>query len=330
MKKSLYLATFLLFFSSSLFANGYMQLLGENFTLCTTALKNIKDDLYEFLPENSTLLSTQPDAFIGRFFPSIPCRFSAGIATSATFIDTEFVADNFKMILDDISFALPEDYFHDFSFSIPQKIFLPTAAVTARIGGIFFPFDVGAFAVTTTDSLIKDISFDDFSMDLSYTCFGGDIRYAILEGGNFFPKISCGMGYIFSHYDFKMSMNKVVYSEEYELGKITSSINMLIESHTVYAQAQISKKFFIFVPYIGAKALVSVFKTDCGWSVNTVNTIKNVYGADSFSGTDRGPFQTQIYSGCGVQFPFIQLGLNTAYNFSNRKFTAAFIANFKL
>ncbi|MBQ5999220.1 MAG: hypothetical protein IJL70_07110, partial [Treponema sp.] len=62
MKKSLYLATFLLFFSSSLFADGLMQLFNGNFTSCTKALKNIKDDLYEFLPENSTLLSTQPDA----------------------------------------------------------------------------------------------------------------------------------------------------------------------------------------------------------------------------------------------------------------------------
>lgn len=323
MKKFKYLLCACFFLSSIAFSE-------QKFTNFTGALEEICDTLYDFLPENATLLSTQPDAFIGRFFPSIPCRFSVGLATSATLIDTEFVADNFQVIIDDISSALPKDYFKDIGFSIPQKIPLPTAAVTARIGGIILPFDIGAFAVTTTDSLIKDVSFDDFSMDFSYTCAGADLRYALIEGGNILPKLSVGAGYIYSKFDFGIELDKTLYSTEYDIGKLNSSININLECHTFYGQAQISKKLLIFVPFAGVKALVTAYKTDYGWSVSTTNLIKDLYFGESKSEEIRGPFQTQFYTGCGIQLPFIQFGINAAYNFQSHKYSGAFIANLKI
>lgn len=53
------------------------------------ALEKTTDLISEVIPENSSLLSAQPDAFIGKFIPSIPMHFSAGTSFSATFIKTE-------------------------------------------------------------------------------------------------------------------------------------------------------------------------------------------------------------------------------------------------
>ena len=82
------------------------------------------------------------------------------------------------------------------------------------------------------------------------------------------------------------------------------------------------------------KALASdeviVEKTDYGWSVSTTNLIKDLYFGESKSEEIRGPFQTQFYTGCGIQLPFIQFGVNAAYNFQSRKYSGAFIANLKI
>lgn len=53
------------------------------------ALEKTTGLISEVIPENSSLLSAQPDAFIGKFIPSIPMHFSAGTSFSATFIKTE-------------------------------------------------------------------------------------------------------------------------------------------------------------------------------------------------------------------------------------------------
>ena len=303
----------------------------KTFPMFNTYLENITDNLEEILPENTTMLSIQPDAFIGRFFPSIPPRFTAGLNFAGTLIDTKDFSDNLESISKDIVDALPEDFKTAIEFSIPQKIFLPTAAATFRIGGILFPFDAGIFAITTTDKLINDISFDDYSLNANYTCIGGDIRYALLEGGNILPKISIGAGYIWSKFYVGFEMNKTLFNSEYGAGLLNGDLNINLTGHTVYAQAQISKKFLLFTPYAGLKAFATVFNSDVDWKITTTGLYYNLNESANFStSNDFDKIYCQFYTGCGIQLAFIQLSLNGAYNFSNNKISAGLGLNFKI
>ena len=59
-----------------------------------------------YTPENTSMLLTQPEAYIGKFFPSFPPHFTAGLSVSGTFLDTSFLKDAVSSISDEISSAL--------------------------------------------------------------------------------------------------------------------------------------------------------------------------------------------------------------------------------
>lgn len=303
----------------------------SSFLKLEKGLENVTSNLEELLPENSTMLSVQPDAFIGRFFPSIPSRFTAGISAGATLIDTETISENFSLISKDIIDALPEDFKTSIKISFPKHIFLPNAAASLRIGGFIFPFDIGLYGITTTQGLVKDISFEDYSLSASYTCVGTDLRYAILEGGNLLPKISAGLGYIYSNFSAGFNIDKTLYNEEYGSGKLEGEMNINLTGHTVYAQVQASKKFLIFTPYAGLKAFGTVYNSDTDWKITTSGLYANLYekgGKSSSNDFDR--ILCQFYTGCGIQLTFLQIALNGAYNFTNQRLSAGIGINAKI
>lgn len=303
----------------------------QKFPNLESAMTDITDYLEDFLPENTTMLSIQPDAFIGKFFPSIPPRLAAGITFSGTLIDVENISDSLETVSKDIVNALPEDFKTILNFSIPKKIFLPTAAASVRIGGIFLPFDIGLYGITTTENLIKDVSFEDYSMDASYTCLGADIRYAILEGGNILPKISVGGGYIFSKYSFGLSLEKTLFNTEYGIGRLNGDFDLSLTGHTIYVQAQASKKFLLFTPFAGLKAYGTVYNSDVNWKITTSGLYYNLYEDNGVStSNDFDKIYYQFYCGCGFQLGFMQTTLNAAYNFSNNKLSASLGSYFKL
>lgn len=324
MKKKLIIFSFILFFKIFSYSE-------SDFLMFESAFKDISNKTQDFLPESSTLLSFQPDAFIGNFFPSIPPRFTAGISASVTTVDTRFVADDFTAMINDIISLVPDDYSPNVKFSIPQRIFLPNAAAQIRIGGFFLPFDFGVFGVTTTDNLIKNITFDDFSMDLAYTSAGGDIRYAIFEGRNILPKLSVGAGYIYSKYTFGMDLDKTLFSNEYGAAKLTGDINLKLESHTIFAQIQASKKILFLTPSIGLKAYSTIFNSNLDWEISSKYTFLDLTKKDSYSSSnDLSKPLVQLFAGCGIQLWHLQLSVCGAYNFTSEQFSASAAVNFKM
>ena len=294
-------------------------------------LEDITDELETFLPENTTMLSIQPDAFIGKFFPSIPPRFAAGLSFAGTLIDTETFSDNLESMSKSIVDALPEDFKTVINFSIPQKIFLPTAAASFRIGGILLPFDAGIYAITTTDKLINDVSFDDYKFNANYTCIGADIRYALLEGGILLPKVSVGAGYIWSQFNAGLEMEKTLFNTEYGIGKLNGEMNVNLTGHTVYAQAQVSKRILLFTPFAGLKAFATVYNSDVDWKITTSGLFVNLNEKDSYStSNDFDKIYYQFYTDCGIQLAILQVSLNGAYNFSNKKLSAGLAVNVKI
>ena len=65
-----------------------------------SAFKNGMSRTGELAYESASMLGLQPDAYIGKLFPSIPAHFSAGISMTATFADSSFATDALAALSD--------------------------------------------------------------------------------------------------------------------------------------------------------------------------------------------------------------------------------------
>lgn len=315
-------------------------------TQISGALEKTTDMISEILPENSSLLGAQPDAFIGKFIPSIPMHFSAGTSFSGTFIKTETLKDAMTDLSDGISGTLKNGNATDdfnINFDLPANIPVPTAAFTFRLGGIILPIDLGVFGVTTFNGLVKDISFDDFKAGLDYTTIGFDLRYAILDGTGLLPKFSVGGGYIYSNLSLDFEANKNFETNPtYELNgspnnsaDLKSEVSLSSKTHAIFAEAQLSKKILIFEPYIGTKLFVTKTTNEYDWNYNTfVNNEKQDELSDSDKKSETKDFSTdnvstQFFGGLGITLAKFQIALNGAYNVKTNYWSVGLGLNFK-
>ncbi len=310
------------------------------------ALEKTNDMISEILPENSSLLGVQPDANIGKFFPSIPMHFTAGTSFAGTFIKTETIKDAMIELSDGISETLKDGNAtntFNIDFDIPANIPAPTAAFTFRLGGIILPFDLGIFGATTFNG-IKDITFEDFKAGLDYTTLGFDVRYAVLDGAGLLPKFSVGGGYIYSNLSFDFEANKsFTTNADYDIDGIQkeysadlkSEVSLSSKTHTLFAQAQVSKKFIIFEPYIGTKLFVTKTINEYDWKYNTFVNGEN---QDNLSDSDKNSetknfgkdnISTQFFGGLGITLAKFQFALNGAYNVKTNYWSVGLGLNFK-
>lgn len=292
-------------------------------------MEKVTETLTTIMPENISALTVSPSAHIGKFFPAFPPHFEIGTSFSGTAIDTSFAktsSDTFiKMILDKTKDV-------GLNFEINDNLILPTCAVNARIGGLFLPFDIGVFGVTIIPDTIEKLDFDDFSSTINYLTFGGDIRYALYEGNIILPKISLGAGYFYAQQELGFSVTKAKSGkyvdplgvEQSGLINIDGNANILIKTHTFFAQLQISKKIFFITPFVGARAYYTFFENECDWNYKTQITISDSTpiviseNGEKFT-TERKDFQhefiqPQLYVGAGLNILLLQIGLNVSWN----------------
>ena len=296
----------------------------------SSALKSIIGELEVVFPENSSLLGVQPDAYIGKLFPSVPPHFTAGLSISGTFVDTGFLSDNVQKIGDSISDFLSESGVVDtlsIDFDMPERIPYPSAGISARLGGIFLPFDIGLYGITTIGNVLDSIEFDDVRVSIDYTTFGADVRYALYEGNLFLPKISVGAGYMYSRQEMKFKI-----SQDFTTNAGYGSA----EEHTVFAQVQVSKKLFIFPPFIGFQAAFTASEYDGSWSYSTkINETEKseLSDSDKFSCSnsffDTG-IQPQVFGGLGIDLAFFQIAVNLSYNMRSYYTSGSVLLAFKL
>lgn len=341
MKKFLFIIFMTAIFTSLLTAQNFDKTKSRN--QISSALEKTTDMISEILPENSSLLGVQPDAFIGKFIPSIPMHFTIGTSFSGTFIKTDTLKDAMTDLSDGISETLKNgNAANDFKidFDLPANIPVPTAAFTFRLGGIFLPVDLGVFGVTTFNGLVKDITFDDFKAGLDYTTLGVDMRYAILDGAGLLPKFSIGGGYIYSNLslDFEAKKNFTTTSS-YEIPSVDadlkSEVNLSSKTHTIFAEAQLSKKLLIFEPYIGTKLFVTKTINEYDWKYNTFVDGQNQGElSDSDKKSETKDFSTdnvstQFFGGLGITLAKFQIALNGAYNVKTNYWSVGLGLNFK-
>lgn len=308
------------------------------------AMESILDDLGLYLPENSSLLGNQPDAYIGKLFPSKPCHLAAGFSVSATLMDTSDLSQAVQDFQDGITEKLNNKGAAD-SFSIdcpvPSKIPLPSAVFAVRLGGIVLPIDIGVYGVSTFN-IIDDLSFKDFSADFNYSTFGFDVRYSVCEDKKLMPEVSFGAGYIYSNIstDFGLTAEYPVKSTYTgytgdENARLNSSISLDSINHTLFASVQCSKKILIFEPYIGIKGFMTQTTSKYDWNYESYlgdNKDDNLSDKDSKDVThDFGHnMSAQVFGGLGLQIKYFQLALNGAYNLTNNKVSASVGFNFKM
>lgn len=316
------------------------------------AVEDTVDAVKKFTPQNASMLVTQPEAYIEKLFPSFPPHFTAGIAVSGTFLKSDFITDAVTGIQDSLNetFATMEstkDAGVEIrnTFKLPDLLPMPSAAVTARLGGIGLPFDLGAFGMSTFN-LVNDLKNEDYKVDFNFTTFGFDLRFQILQEGILAPNISLGGGYIYSSHSFSASgkiNTKITYkidgSDLQADTTIPASMNINIKSHSLYAQAQISKKILAICPFIGGRLFVTASEYDYDWAYKAECEAVTSKGVvlpsgnskdSSKSSFDFNKIQPQIFAGLGITTGVIQWGLDAAWNPLTSWWTAAVQLNFKL
>lgn len=303
----------------------------------TDQIVNFSNTLTSIMPENITALNVWPEAHIGKFFPSFPPHFGFGISAAGTLVDTSFAKDTFdtlsKLILKDMTDI-------KLDFECKDIMVLPTCAINARLGGFLLPFDIGVFGIATIPDLLKKFNFGDFDASIDYFTFGGDIRYAIYEGNIFMPKVSLGVGYFYAQQELNFDINKTKFAINEETNvNINANVNLLLKTHTFFAQMQISKKILILTPFIGARAYYTFFENECDWNCKT----QIVNGESSTPITDEGQnvditnkklnidnIRPQVYLGVGLNAPILQVAINVSWNPITNYWSGGSTLNFKL
>lgn len=307
----------------------------------SSAIETVIDKYTHILPENSSLLGVQPEAYIGKLFPSVPPHFTAGISVSGTFLDTSFLSDGMKNVGDAIGSALSASGATDDTISIsldmPDRIPYPAASVSARIGGIVLPFDIGLHAVTTVGSMFDSMDFGDADVSSDYMTVGADIRYRVYEESLFIPQISLGGGYVYSKHTLALGAeNSYTIKDGGAAAKLATQLDMSVATHTIFAQIQASKKILILTPFIGFRALFT--KADCEYSWQYETKIDGTK-KDEFSDRDSRAYtadfsdvglSTQVFGGVGLQIALFQLGLTVSYNFMTKYVSGAVLLDFKM
>jgi hypothetical protein len=193
-------------------------------------------------------------AYVGQF-----PHFGVGVTVGAGLIPFS----NVKPVLDMLAITLPSEFSFIGDYGIP----MPALVVDARIGGFFLPFDIGLKVGLIPEqykNLLQDISLD-------YLMFGGDLRYAILDGKGLMPALSIGVGYSYykgtigltglmsgSDVDITGIMNAAHYSGTHTLSMSSPELFFDWESSVFEGRVQLSKTFLFITPSVGVSAAYAV------------------------------------------------------------------------
>ena len=205
--------------------------------------------------------------------------------------------------------------------SVNDKVVKPSAGIKAG--------DTSSYS--DLDGL--KLGYGGFSGSLNFFTLGIDLRYAILEDGLLFPGLSVGAGYVVSKGAVSVSG-----SDSSTTSRIKNSVDAAIDvayvTHTMYLQAQLSKKIFIITPFVGARLLFSKSENAYAWSVNYTASAGSVSSPLTKGASDtisRGVYVIpQLYFGTGINLPFVQFGVSAAYDVRDEILSGALSLRFKL
>ncbi|MBN2440319.1 MAG: hypothetical protein JXJ04_03210 [Spirochaetales bacterium] len=201
------------------------------------------------LPYNALIGLNWSDAHI-KNFP----HFGLGVTIGTTLIPFGILEDSLTLLDFDVS---PWKGTGIEEYGVP----FPAAALEARIGGFFLPFDFGfKFGFIPEDF---DFSFASDGLVMNYFLIGGDIRFRVIKQWFMIPCISIGTGitYMNGSIDIPgiLGENMVLADAyTYSLEMQDPALNFNWETLVADIKAQASWDLFLFTPYIGAGASYSL------------------------------------------------------------------------
>jgi hypothetical protein len=228
------------------------------------SFSEMSEELGRELTFNSTLGLNWSDAYIGKLSDK-PSRFGVGISAGGT----SFKPESKLAFLDSLGLNFNNTFLKEYIY-LP----IPNGVVEARIGGLGLPFDIGLKAMM----LPLTFEANGYTMRMDHIFAGADLRYALLDGKGWLPKISIAAGFNYMKNNTETtSADTLVYSfrhgspkRQYRISIEQPKTYFEMENKTIDAKIQISKKFLIFTPYIGMGA-------SYGWSTigyGIHNTVK--------------------------------------------------------
>ncbi len=257
------------------------------------------------VPQAATQQNVWADAYIGKLFPSVVPHFGGGLNMGLTHINTS----GLKKAIESLGLS---------DIDIKNDYYFPVFTADLRVGGVLLPFDAG-IAVMKTGKLSTSKFGADLDVDL--LTIGADVRYAMFEGGLVMPKLSIGAGYFYNQGTFGVDSDYAKATVDYKV-------------HTMYAQAQLSKKFLFVTPFIGLRGLVSKSNNEWNWEykstyatqIANAATLASIpvpklkdNGAYTTSNFDFNAIQPQVFAGVGVNFLIIDFTLSITADLRNIK-----------
>lgn len=266
-------------------------------------MDDMGDNLLDAIPVSQSMQTVYAEAWIGKLIPGF--HFGVGINVSAAKLDVTPIKE--------VCQAMDVD-----TKDLPDNLAFPTICGDIRLGGVVFPFDVGFSFVKFDSSKYDSIKSNIDPMTFDYLSVGGDVRYALLKGGAFRPKVSVGAGYYFTKGNFSISEDE-------------ADVDISFDSSLFFLEAQASIKALCFVPFIGTKLMISnasfSWDADANWasilsdnSNNSNLAVAQEWGllpehlGDSYSST---AFHPMIYGGLGLDLFILNLTVSGGYDFTS-------------
>jgi hypothetical protein len=198
-------------------------------------------DMAATLSYNATIGNNWSDAYIGGF-PHFGVGISAGITTVP--------ADSLKDLFTSMDVPIPSTVA---DIGLP----IPAAAISAKIGGLVLPFDVGLKAMVLPAAATEALSAADIAAD--YQLLGGNVRFALLKQNILMPDVSVGFGYNRMTGSISMPLDTSSQSYDFDVnGDIHTltvadpDLNMEWTTDSFDFTLQVSKSILFLRPYMGA------------------------------------------------------------------------------
>ena len=232
---------------------------------------------------NSTLGLNWSDAYIGQLF-ALPPHFGVGVSAGFTSIPLDALSGMMSFVMpgndpdsgikDLLDGVMPEELASYISFPFPSY------TLEARLGGFGASFDIGAKYSFFEPQVISE-QIDKFlpgiiPIDFNYMLAGADIRFALFNPKAVPIKLSIGIGFNYLKGGISTKLNDTLTyyfdanGSNNSLTVTNPEVDLIWETKTIEAKAQLSFPLLVVTPYVGIGA-------SYGWSEIGYSITEKVY-----------------------------------------------------
>ncbi len=250
-----------------------------------TALEGFMTEITDALPDSAVVGGTWSDAYIGQLI-GVPPHFGIGVAAGITRFPVAALSKAVKLT----GMDFPAD-----------TLFLPNAAVEARIGGFILPFDAGIRL-----GMIPTMNIPGQDISLSYFNIGADVRYALLKEGLVKPDLSLGLGYSYTSGEigYGFDAGKLAGIDP-SYGSAPGTLATTFSTSVIETKLQVSKSLILVTPYAGAGLYMAM--SNAGYRVSTA-----AYGTKK--DVSDTTFGARVFGGLSFNILLLKLDVTGMYN----------------